>query len=235
MGGHRRPDRAHGVTDLATARRMRLAAATLYVVSGAREARRDLGGFLESVLGAGADIVQLREKDADVRDLLRWGAVFRRGARARDALFIVNDRPDVALAVGADGVHLGQDDLPPRWARRVLGDDALIGLSTHSEEHEARTRGDRIGIRALCRGASEQSRASAAVVCHRWHQRGHTPRRGVGGGDPRGRGPRRHRSERLSGSRPRAAARARERRGVMPRAIARRSGGEQTRVAPDAA
>src|SRR5205807_9021696 len=59
---------------------------------------------------------------------------FRRGARARDALFIVNDRPDVALAVGADGVHLGQDDLPPRWARRVLGDDALIGLSTHSEE-----------------------------------------------------------------------------------------------------
>ena len=134
MGGHRRPDRAHGVTDLATARRMRLAAATLYVVSGAREARRDLEGFLESVLGAGADIVQLREKDADVRDLLRWGAVFRRGARARDALFIVNDRPDVALAVGADGVHLGQDDLPPRWARRVLGDDALIGLSTHSEE-----------------------------------------------------------------------------------------------------
>jgi len=122
------------VTDLATGRRMRLAASALYVVSDAREARGDLRGFLDGVLGAGADIVQLREKDADVRDLLRWGVVFRRAARARDALFIVNDRPDVALAVGADGVHLGQDDLPPRWARGVLGDDALIGLSTHSEE-----------------------------------------------------------------------------------------------------
>lgn len=137
MGGHRRPDRAHRVTDLGTARRMRLATSTLYVVTDARETRGDLRDFLDSVIAAGADVVQLREKDADVKDLLRWGSAFRQAARAHEALFIVNDRPDVALAVGADGVHLGQDDLPPRWARRVLGPEPLIGLSTHSEEQLA--------------------------------------------------------------------------------------------------
>jgi len=116
---------------------MRLATSTLYVVTDAREARGDLRAFLDGVLDAGADIVQLRDKDADVKDLLRWGPAFRQAARARDALFIVNDRPDVALAVGADGVHLGQDDLPPRWARGVLGPAPLIGLSTHSAEQLA--------------------------------------------------------------------------------------------------
>ena len=112
-------------------RRERLATARLYVVTGPRP---DLGEFLDAILGAGVDVVQLREKDAEDGDLLRWGETFREAAERHGALFIVNDRPDVAFALDADGVHLGQNDLPQRVAREILGDDAIIGLSTHSPE-----------------------------------------------------------------------------------------------------
>jgi thiamine-phosphate pyrophosphorylase len=113
-------------------RRERLATARLYVVTGARRDRRDLKDFLEAILGAGVNVVQLREKEAEAGDLLRWGETFRDAADRHGALFIVNDRPDVARAVGADGVHLGQNDLPPGAARDIVGHDAIIGVSTHS-------------------------------------------------------------------------------------------------------
>jgi thiamine-phosphate pyrophosphorylase len=115
-------------------RRERLTAARLYVVTDAREGRGDLPEFLDAILGAGVDIVQLREKEAEAGDLLRWGHVFREAAERHGALFTVNDRPDVALALGADGVHVGQNDLPPAVARQVLGPDAIVGLSCHSNE-----------------------------------------------------------------------------------------------------
>jgi thiamine-phosphate pyrophosphorylase len=115
-------------------RRDRLAAARLYVVTGARAARGDLDAFLNAILGAGVDIVQLREKDAEAGDLLRWAERFREAADRHGALFIVNDRPDVALAADADGVHLGQNDLSPALARELLGPDSIVGMSTHSPE-----------------------------------------------------------------------------------------------------
>jgi thiamine-phosphate pyrophosphorylase len=120
--------------DLAAARRARLARARLYLVTDSRRQQADLTEFLDAVLPAGIDMVQLREKDAEAGDLLRSAATFREAAQRHDALFIVNDRPDVALAAGADGVHLGQNDLSARQARRILGDDFLIGLSTHRVE-----------------------------------------------------------------------------------------------------
>ena len=97
-------------------------------------ARPDLPAFLDAVLSAGVDIVQLREKDAEGGDLLRWGEAFRSAADRHGALFVVNDRPDVALASGADGVHLGQNDVPASVARRILGSDAIVGLSCHRPE-----------------------------------------------------------------------------------------------------
>src|SRR6185437_14952120 len=112
-------------------RRRRLAAARLYVVTDARQEQDDLADFLEEILDAGVDIVQLREKDAEAGDLLRWAEAFREAAERHQALFFVNDRPDVALACGADGVHVGQNDLPPAFVRGLVGDDVLIGLSTH--------------------------------------------------------------------------------------------------------
>jgi thiamine-phosphate pyrophosphorylase len=112
--------------------RERLARARLYVVTDARRAQGDLGGFLGAILGAGVDVIQLREKEAEAGDLLRWGAEFREAARDHGALFVLNDRPDVARELGADGVHVGQNDLSPAAARRIMGPDAIVGLSTHT-------------------------------------------------------------------------------------------------------
>ena len=113
-------------------RRDRLDRARLYLVSGADH--EDLSGFLDAVLEAGVDAVQIREKDAEAGDVIRRGEVFREMAERHGALFIVNDRPDIALALDADGVHLGQNDLPVEMAREILGADAIIGLSTHSRD-----------------------------------------------------------------------------------------------------
>ncbi|MDQ3945911.1 MAG: thiamine phosphate synthase [Actinomycetota bacterium] len=109
--------------------RKELAAARLYLCTPDRS---DLGEFIEAVCRAGVDIVQLREKGLPDRDLLRRAEVAREAAQAAGALFILNDRPDLALACAADGVHVGQDDVPPAVARRILGPDAVIGLSTHA-------------------------------------------------------------------------------------------------------
>ena len=137
------------MADAGARRRELLGAARLYLVTGARRRQRDLEAFLEAVLGAGVDIVQLREKDAEAGDLLRWSAAFRASADRHSALFVINDRPDVALAAGADGVHLGQNDLPPAAARAIVGPDALIGLSTHSEHELA---GAAVEADYLCAG-----------------------------------------------------------------------------------
>ncbi|MBI3647286.1 MAG: thiamine phosphate synthase [Actinobacteria bacterium] len=117
--------------------RAHLARARLYVVTDARRRQGDLASFLDAILGAGVDVVQLREKGSEAGDLLRWGEVFREAAARHGTLFTVNDRPDVALALGADGVHVGQNDLPASWARRVLGPDAIVGVSCHSPEDHA--------------------------------------------------------------------------------------------------
>ena len=114
--------------------RDRLRDARLYVVTGARDEQGDLSGFLDAILGAGVDIVQLREKAAEAGDLLRCGEVFRAAAHRHGALFAVNDRADVALALGADVVHVGQNDLSVAQVRRIVGPEMAIGLSTHDED-----------------------------------------------------------------------------------------------------
>jgi thiamine-phosphate pyrophosphorylase len=119
---------------IADRRREWLRAARLYLVCEARPGGRDPEELLRPALKAGVDVVQLREKHADDGDIVRAGRVFRRLCDAYDALFIVNDRPEVAMACAADGVHVGQDDAPPAEVRRMVGEDALIGLSTHSAE-----------------------------------------------------------------------------------------------------
>ena len=90
--------------------------------------------FLASVIEAGVDIVQLRMKEADVSEILEVGDAWMRVCAAADVPLVINDRPDIAVALGADGVHLGQDDLPPSVARDIVGPDVVIGRSTHSVE-----------------------------------------------------------------------------------------------------
>ena len=115
-------------------RRRRLDAALLYLVTPGEPRSGALDEFLPRVLEAGVDMVQLREKWLEARPLLRLAAVARRRTSEFGALFIVNDRVDLALAAEADGVHIGQEDIPPGEARRQMGPEALIGLSSHSEE-----------------------------------------------------------------------------------------------------
>jgi thiamine-phosphate pyrophosphorylase len=119
---------------IADRRREWLRRARLYLVCEARPGDREPEELLRPALQAGVDVVQLREKHADDGDIVRAGRAFRRLCDAYDALFIVNDRPELAMACAADGVHVGQDDLPPGEVRRMVGEDALIGLSTHSAE-----------------------------------------------------------------------------------------------------
>lgn len=94
--------------------------------------RPDLGPFLAACIRGGVDIVQLRDKQLEARPLLERAAVALAVCREFDVPFILNDRPDLALACGADGVHVGQDDAPPWLARRVLGPELIVGRSTHA-------------------------------------------------------------------------------------------------------
>jgi len=89
--------------------------------------------WLDAVLAGGAAIVQLRDKDSDDGELLEKARYFRRKTKEAGALFLVNDRLDIALLSDADGIHLGQDDLPPEAVRK-LAPDMIIGLSCNSEE-----------------------------------------------------------------------------------------------------
>lgn len=108
--------------------------ARLYLCVGRRP---DLADFLDEVLPNGVDVVQLREKGIEAREEIELLTVVRERARAHGRLFAVNDRADVARIVGADVLHLGQGDLPVHQAREVVGDDMVIGLSSHSPAESA--------------------------------------------------------------------------------------------------
>ncbi|MFI2782270.1 thiamine phosphate synthase [Streptomyces sp. ALB3] len=113
--------------------RDRLAGARLYLCTDARKRQGDLPAFLDAVLANGVDIVQLRDKGMEAAEELEHLAVFADACERHGALLAVNDRADVAHAVGSDVLHLGQGDLPVPAARSVLGDDVVIGRSTHAE------------------------------------------------------------------------------------------------------
>jgi thiamine-phosphate pyrophosphorylase len=108
-------------------RRQRLQAAHLYLVCDDRPDR-----FLAAALRGGVDIVQLRMKDGDDDAILAAARRFRAACDTHEALFILNDRPDLAHRADADGVHVGQEDAAVTQARELVGPDRLVGLSTHS-------------------------------------------------------------------------------------------------------
>jgi thiamine-phosphate pyrophosphorylase len=109
----------------------RLAKAQLYLLVTGSQCKSALDWTIQEAVDGGVGIVQLREKELDDRRLLERARQVRKWTRQARVLFIVNDRPDLARLVEADGVHLGQDDMPVKEARRILGPDALIGVSTH--------------------------------------------------------------------------------------------------------
>ena len=114
--------------------RAKLADARLYLCCDAREKQGDLPEFLDAVLAGGVDIVQLRQKNMEARQELAALDVFYDACKRHGKLLAVNDRADVALGANADVLHLGQDDLPVPLARRIVGEEPLIGRSCHAEE-----------------------------------------------------------------------------------------------------
>ncbi|MEU6821149.1 thiamine phosphate synthase [Streptomyces atriruber] len=138
---------------MAADHRDRLADARLYLCTDARRRQGDLPEFLDAVLAGGVDIVQLRDKGMEAGEELEHLQVFADAARRHGKLLAVNDRADVAHAIGADVLHLGQGDLPVPAARAILGgsDDVLIGRSTHAES-EAAAAAVQEGVDYFCTG-----------------------------------------------------------------------------------
>jgi thiamine-phosphate pyrophosphorylase len=112
--------------------RRTLAAVRLYALLSGAGCQAALDWTIAEAAAGGVRMVQLREKDLTDRELLERARNVRRWARQAGVLLILNDRPDLARLVGADGAHLGQDDLPVAEARRILGPDGIIGVSTHN-------------------------------------------------------------------------------------------------------
>ncbi|MCA1821692.1 MAG: thiamine phosphate synthase [Pseudonocardiaceae bacterium] len=131
--------------------RNRLDDARLYLCTDARTDRGDLAEFADAALAGGVDIIQLRDKILEARLALAALEVLADACRRHGALLAVNDRADVALAAGAQVLHLGQDDLPVSWARRIVGDEVLIGRSTH-DPAQAAAAANQTGVDYFCAG-----------------------------------------------------------------------------------
>jgi thiamine-phosphate pyrophosphorylase len=148
----------------------RLAAARLYFVCDAGRAPEQLQVLLEAAVDGGADVVQLRDKDAPERSLLAAASLFRDAADAAGALFILNDRPDLVPACSADGVHVGQEDLGVAEARARAGAGALVGLSTHrpaqleaAEHAEGPDRPDYLSVGPVWETPTKEGRPAAGL------------------------------------------------------------------------
>ncbi len=116
---------------------------SLYVLTDHGLSRgRSNAEVVEEAIAGGADVIQLRDKGYTAKQLLEEALKLRRITRESGVPFIINDRVDVALAVEADGVHLGQDDFSIAWARRLLGKDRIIGISTHNVEEAVQAEKD---------------------------------------------------------------------------------------------
>ncbi|MFC8590077.1 thiamine phosphate synthase [Streptomyces atroolivaceus] len=131
--------------------RTQLSDARLYLCTDARKRQGDLPEFLDAVLAGGVDIVQLRDKGMEAAEELEHLAVFADACKRHGALLAVNDRADVAHAIGTDVLHLGQGDLPVPAARAVIGGDVVIGRSTHAEAEVDAAVGE-AGVDYFCTG-----------------------------------------------------------------------------------
>lgn len=131
--------------------RARLADARLYLCTDARKRQGDLPEFLDAVLAGGVDVVQLRDKGMEAGEELEHLQVFAEAARRHGRLLAVNDRADVAHAIGSDVLHLGQGDIPVPAARAILGGEVLIGRSCHAESEVAAAAAEP-GVDYFCTG-----------------------------------------------------------------------------------
>jgi thiamine-phosphate pyrophosphorylase len=144
----------------------RLRAARLYLILETRVGDRRAAEIVEPALRGGVDVVQLRDKSASDHEIVATGRDLRDLCREHGALLFVNDRPDLALRCGADGVHMGQHDEQARAVRERVGHLLLIGTSTHSPEQVAaaeRSAADYLGIGPVYETPTKPGRAAAGL------------------------------------------------------------------------
>jgi thiamine-phosphate pyrophosphorylase len=166
-------------------RRERLRTARLYFVCEALPGGRDPEALLQAALSGGVDIVQLREKQLGREEIQRSAQTFRRLCDTHSALFDVNDDPSLATTCEADGVHVGQDDMPVEEAREILGPDMIIGLSTHSREQLASPAVDYVSVGPIWETPTKEGRPAVGLglVEHAAENAPH-PFFAIGGIDP---------------------------------------------------
>jgi thiamine-phosphate pyrophosphorylase len=170
----------------------RLAAARLYFVCDAGRPADELDRLLDAALRGGADLIQLRDKDAGDVELIDAAAVFRGAADRHGALFVLNDRPDLAVPCRADGIHVGQEDVPVAEARSIAGPDAIVGLSSHSPAqldaaHSAPpgSRPDYLSVGPVWETPTKLGRPAAGLEYVRYaRERATIPWFAIGGVDP---------------------------------------------------
>jgi thiamine-phosphate pyrophosphorylase len=151
----------------ASARRERLVQARLYLVLEARPRGEDPRPLLDAALRGGVDVVQLREKEFDDDALVAAAELFRAACDERRALFVLNDRPDLVEACGADGVHVGRSDTPLREAKAVVGSGRLLGVSASSRAELADVAGvDYVGVTAFPTPTKEDAVAGGLDLVH---------------------------------------------------------------------
>src|SRR5437762_13647078 len=132
------------------ARRERLDLSRLYLVLEARPHGEDPRSLLDAALRGGVDVVQLRDKELADEALVAAAGPFRTACQAHGALFVLNDRPDLVEACGADGVHVGRSDTPVAQARSLIGPERLVGLSVSTLDELGDVRGaDYVGVTAF--------------------------------------------------------------------------------------
>jgi thiamine-phosphate pyrophosphorylase len=152
-------------------RRARIDAARLYLVCDRLPGDRRLEDFLPAAISGGVDVVQLRDRQLDDDLLAETAGVAADVCKVHGALFVLNDRPDIAAKVRADGVHVGQDDMPVAQAREIVGPDMLIGLSTHSPQQidaEDAQLADYIGVGPVHETPTKPGRAAVGLALVRY-------------------------------------------------------------------
>ncbi len=128
-----------------------------YFITDTSLSRRGIESDVRNALKAKVEVVQYRDKYASVQEMYRQASILRRICKR--ALFLINDRVDIALAVNADGVHLGQDDLPYKICRKILGKNKIIGVTAHSleEARQAQKNGaDYVGVSPIFSTSTKQ-------------------------------------------------------------------------------
>jgi thiamine-phosphate pyrophosphorylase len=170
------PAEPASTTDRAASRWDRLCRARLYLVCDARPGGRALLEVLAAALAGGVEVVQLREKHMNDEALVALAREAVALCTQEGALLIVNDRPRVALAASADGVHVGQEDMPVSEVRGLVGEDMLIGVSTHAPaEVDAAGQADYLGVGPVYATPTKPGRQAVGLELVHYAAR-HAPR-----------------------------------------------------------